>query len=144
MSFISILKTIGSDALKVLKGVSTIAIPAAETAFPQFVPEISMVASWVSKFETAIDTAEQAIPAAQQGVAKAAAVTSSFQSDFAEFQSLASEMGFTMTYDNGALQAAINAQVAARNSLAALQATFKMTAAPAKPAAAAPVTVVTA
>jgi hypothetical protein len=117
MSFISILKTVGSTLL----GIEHVAEPIVETLFPASSPIFAIF----DKVQTAITTVEQGMPAAT-GAAKAQAVVNDFEAGLALTQQILAVDGKTLSYDTTALQTAIDAQVAAYNAFAAVKASFKV------------------
>jgi hypothetical protein len=122
MSFVSILKKI----VGVATGIEQIAVPVAETVLPQFAPLIAEADGIFKRLQTTVATVEASNPAAGQGQIKAAAVTADFQSGLALVQQVLALEGKTLTYDDTALQTAINSQVAAYNAMAQIQASFKI------------------
>ena len=121
-SFITILKKVGS----VLLGVEHLAAPIAEIAFPQFAGAIAEVDSLTGRLQNAITTVEANSPVGTDGSLKSAAVIADFNAAIGLAQSVAGFAGKQISYDAGALQAAINAQVNAYNAAAALKASFHM------------------
>ena len=117
MSFISILKTIGGAIV----GVEKIAEPIVETLFPATTPLFGIF----DRLQTAITTVEQSLVGAT-GPVKSAAVVSDFEAGLALTQQILAVSGQQLSYDDAALQTAINSQVAAYNAFAALKTTFKV------------------
>ena len=135
MSFLSIFKAIGKGLLIGEK----IVVPLAETAFPAFAPLISKIDSLFGVTQAAIITAEQNNPLDGQGGLKLTAVTNDFNAALAELQSILAVTGKQITYDGGALNDAVAAQVAAYNAFAKVKGSFKVADAPKpEPAVAAP------
>jgi len=119
MSFISILKKVGSAVL----GIEHVAEPVIETLFPSSKPLFDVF----DRLQTAITTVESANPL-QNGQLKSQTVVSDFEAGLSVTQAILSADGKKLVYDDAALQSAINAQVAAYNAFAALKASFKVVA----------------
>lgn len=120
-SFVTILKRVAT----VLVGFERVA-PIAEGLFPVYAPEIAMLDGIFGWLQTIIMTQEQNNPASQQGPAKSAGAQQSFADSIAVIQDVLAGQGKLMTYDGGALQKAIDAQVAAYNAMASVKASFKI------------------
>lgn len=121
MSFVSILKTIGSAIL----GVEHIAAPIAEIALPQFAPIIAKVDGIFGRLQNAITTIETQRPT-DHGQVKADAVKADFEAGLAVALDALNLAGKKVAYDDAALQRAIDSQVAAYNAMAAVKASFKV------------------
>lgn len=119
MSFISILKKVGSVVL----GVEKVAEPVVESLFPASTPLFDIF----DRLQTAITTVEAANPL-QSGTVKSGIVVSDFEAGLTVTQAILAADGKKLVYDDGALQSAINAQVAAYNAYATLKASFKVVA----------------
>lgn len=119
MSFLSILKTIGTDALKIE--------PIAAAAVSLVNPALANLMNGISgKIQSAVTNAELTITQAKSGGVKADAVVADFESGLSIAQEVLAAEGKAITYDPSALQTAINNQVAAFNAAAALKASFKI------------------
>lgn len=121
MSFISVIKKIGSVAL----GIEHIAEPVVETLFPVSKPIFDIF----DKVSNTIVTVEANMPGVS-GPDKSQAVISDFEAGLALTQQILALEGKQLTYDKAALQTAINAQVAAYNAFAAVKTSFKVTTLP--------------
>ena len=119
MSFISILKTIETDVI----GVVRIAEPIVEAIVPASLPIFSIF----DKLTNAVKTAEVGMPNAT-GDAKALAVVNDFQDALALTQQILATNGQQLTYDAVAVQKAVNDQVTVFNDFATIMASFKVTA----------------
>lgn len=122
MSFISILKKIGS----VVIGAEHIVAPVVETLVPSLSGPIAAVDGIFQRVQATITTLEANNPSDGQGAIKSAAVVADFQSGLDLTQQILSVEHKKLSYDGAALQAAINAQVAAYNAFATLKASFKI------------------
>jgi len=119
MSFLSILKTIGEDALKIE--------PVAAAAVSFINPTLANLMNGISgKIQTAVTNAELTVTQAKSGGVKSATVVSDFESGLDIAQEVLSAEGKAITYDPVQLQTAINNYVAAFNATAALKASFKI------------------
>jgi len=119
MSFLSILKTIGTDALKIE--------PIAAAAVSLVNPALANLMNGISgKIQGAVTNAELTITQAKSGGIKADAVVADFESGLSIAQEVLAAEGKAITYDPVALQTAINNQVAAFNAAATLKASFKI------------------
>lgn len=127
MTFLSIFKALGKGLLVGEK----IAVPLAEVAFPQFAPILGKIDNLFGVTQASIVTAEQNNPLDGQGGLKLTAVTNDFNAALAELQSILAITGKQLTYDGGALNDAVTAQVAAYNAFAKVKASFKIADAPA-------------
>ena len=121
MSFISILKKIGTVAL----GIEHVAAPIISIALPQLAGPISIVDGIFQRLQTAVTTVEANNPVDGQGQVKAAAVTADFEAGLELTQSILAAENKKLTYDTAALQEAISAQVTALNAMAKVKASFK-------------------
>ena len=122
MSFVSILKTVGTDVLKGLGVVTGVAQVAAPIAGIVLGPAASAI---LTKINSAVVGAELLITGAQQGVAKQASVATTVAAELPTLDAVIQEMGAGVFFDPAALNAAINASVAMYNSIAALVASAK-------------------
>lgn len=119
MSFLTILKTIGKDALQIA--------PIAGAAVSLVNPVIGNLIMGISgKLQTAIVSAEATVTQANSGGIKADAVVADFESGLSIAQEVLAAEGKAITYDPAALQTAINNYVAAYNATAALKSSFKI------------------
>ena len=110
MSFLSILKTVGTDALKGLGVVTGVAQAAAPIAGIVLGPAASAI---LTKINSAVVGAELLITGAQQGAAKQASVATTVAAELPTLDAVIQEMGAGASFDPAALNAAINASVAA-------------------------------
>ena len=122
MSFVSILKKIGSIAISV----EHVVAPIAETLLPAFGTTIAAIDGIFQRLQATIATVEVSNPAAGQGVVKAQAVVADFEAGLSFTQDILALEGKKLVWDDTQLQAAISAQVAAYNAMAALKASFKV------------------
>jgi hypothetical protein len=122
MSFISILKTIGSTLL----GIEHVAVPIADALLPAADPIIAEVDTLFGRLQNAITTVEANSPVGTAGTLKSDIVTQDFNASLGVAQSVLAMAGKQLSYDTAALQTAINAQVTAYNAMAALKASFKV------------------
>lgn len=119
MSFLSIMKTIGSDALKVLGVATTVAEPIVGIALG---PAASAI---MTKINSAVVGAEAIIAGVSQGVAKQQSVASIVSTSLPTLDAVIAEFGAGATFDPTALNNAINASVANYNAIQALIASVK-------------------
>lgn len=122
-NFLSILKTIGKDAL----AVEHIAVPVAEVLFPPAAPILSKLDNLAQGLQASIIKIEQAGPVYADSTVKAGAAVTDFEAGLAVTQSVLAMEGKKVTYDEPLLQAAIAAQVDAYNKFALLKASIKIT-----------------
>jgi len=118
MSFLSILKKVGSVAL----GVEHIIGPTVSTFFPAFAP----IDTIFQRIQTSIVSVEQANPVDGQGKLKSDVIKNDFASGLELTQSMLALDHKKLTYDVNVLQQVIDAQVLAYNKMAELKATFKV------------------
>ena len=121
MSFISILKKIGSVAL----GIEHVAAPIAEAVLPAYAGIIAGLDGLVLKTQASILTTEANNPSDGQGGLKAPAVQADVKSYIETLRAGLALAGKGLEYDDADLQDAINAQVAAYNAFGKLKASFK-------------------
>jgi hypothetical protein len=119
MSFISVLKTIGTDALKVLGVTTSVASSVAGIALSP------AAAAILGKINSAVVGAEALIQGAQQGAAKKESVTQILLSEIPTLEQVIQQFGSGTTFDPTALSNAIDASVANYNAIAALVASAK-------------------
>lgn len=119
-NFLSVLKKIGIVSL----GIEKVAAPIVSSLFPVSIPIFAAIDSFVPKTQAAIISAEGT--AGATGAEKSAAVVTDFESGLELVQSVLALEGNKLTYDTAALQAAINSQVTAFNSFAAVKTSFKI------------------
>lgn len=122
MSFISILKKIGSVAL----GVEHIAAPIVSALYPPAAPWLSKLDDLTQHLQASVIATEVNNPADGQGGIKSAAVIADIDSYFGTMNAGLALAGKTVTDDPALRQAAINATVAAFNADAAWKASFKI------------------
>ena len=122
MSFISILKKIGSVVL----GAEHVIAPIAESLLPTLSGPIAAIDDIFQRLQATITTVEVSTPTDGQGTVKSAAVVADFESGLSFTQSILALEGKKLIWDDVQLQAAITAQVAAYNAMAALKASFKV------------------
>ena len=118
MSFLSILKTIGTTVL----GIEKTAAPILEL-IPGISGPVQVIDGIFQRVQQAIQTVEQTSPVAG-GQLKSGIVIQDFQAGLSLAQSILALEGKQVTYDASALQDAINSQVAAYNAMAKLKASF--------------------
>ncbi len=123
MSFTSILQKIGQVG-QVIAGIEHTAAPWL-ALIPGAAPIVATVDAIVARVQATIATVEANNPVEGQGKIKADATIADFQAGLELTQQLLRTQGKTLTYDQGELQAGINAQVEAYNHFAALKASFK-------------------
>ncbi len=123
MSFLSILKTIGTDALKV----EHVVVPVAEALYPPAAPWLAKLDNLAQGLQGGIIKAESAGPLLDaNGALKATTVTADFEAGLQTTQSVLALEGKTLTWDDAMLQKAIASQVQAFNDFATLKASFKI------------------
>ena len=122
MSFISILKQIGGIVI----GAEHIVAPVAEAILPSLSGPIAALDGIFQRLQASIATAEVNNPASGQGSAKAPAVVADFERGLELTQTVLAIEKKKLVYDGAQLAAAITAQVAAFNAMAALKASFKI------------------
>lgn len=128
MSFLSILKKVGSVAL----GIEHVAAPILGVVIPGAAPVIAEIDNIFKTIQTGVMTAEANHPTDGLGKLKSDAVIADFQSGIALAQEFMAMEGKTIAYDAAALQDAISSQVQAYNAMAALKASFKVVPLPPK------------
>jgi len=119
MSFISILKKVGSVALGVEKVVSA-------TGLGSAIPGFALIDSVLQRIPNAIIRGEIGNPADGQGGIKSEVVTADFNEGLDFTQQILALKGEKLSYDAALLQESINSQVAALNAMAKLKASFKV------------------
>lgn len=122
MSFLSIIKRIGSIAL----GIEHVAEPIVSTLIPASQPVFAILDPIFAKLQNAIMTVEVNKPIGTPGNVSSDAVIADFEASLELAQSIASAAGQVVTYDKAELQNAINFQVSALNSMAKVKASIKM------------------
>ncbi len=122
MSFLSVLKKIGSVAL----GVEHVAIPLLEAADPALAPALVIADGWFTRTFKAVASAETLITAAKSGGLKQAAVVQDFELGFQATQDALAVASKTMQYDINQYKAVSDAFTAAYNAAAAFKATWKI------------------
>ena len=95
MSFLYVLKKIGSVAL----GIEHVAVPIISAADPALAPILAKVDNWVSRTQTAVQSAEATYTAAKSGGMKSEAVLQDFQNGLQPAQDAMAIMGKTIEYD---------------------------------------------
>jgi len=118
MSFISILKRIGSVAI----GIEHAAAPFINIAYPGF----DKLDAMFQRLQSTVLTIEANNPIDGQGQVKAAAVKADFAAGLQTTQDVLALTKKKLTYDDALLQQAIDAQVLAYNTMAKLKASFKV------------------
>ena len=122
MSFLSVLKKIGTVAL----GIEHVAAPIISVADPALAPFITKLDGWLSRTQTAIQSAEVTITDAKAGGLKQAAVIQDFQDGIQTAQDALAVTGKTIQYDTVEYQKVIADFVTAYNDAAAFKATWKI------------------
>jgi len=115
VSFGSILKTIGSDILKVV-GVASGVAPLITAVLPAFIPMTGIAATIATKVAGWVATAEQFITTAQSGVQKQTAVSTIALQELPAIDEVIAAFGANAQIDPTKLTAAINAWVAVYNA----------------------------
>jgi hypothetical protein len=118
MSFLSILKKIGTVAL----GVEHAAAPFISVAYPGF----QALDSLFQRLASTVVTVEQNNPVDGAGALKAEAVKNDFAAGLQTTQDVLALTKKKLTYDDALLQQAIDAQVLAYNTMAKLKGSFKV------------------
>ncbi len=118
-SFLNIIRGI----LPVLGRIEHTVAPIAETIFPAEAPFIAVFDGWVQRAQTAIAGAEASAPSGA-GPAKSTTVIADFEAGLQMTQSILALTGQEVIYDKAALQAAIDAQVAAYSAFAKVKESF--------------------
>ena len=122
MSFLSVLKKIGSVAL----GIEHVAVPIVEGADPALIPVLSRIDTWINRTQSAIASAESTYTAAKSGGLKSAAVQQDFINGIDTAQQALAVIGKKMQYDPAQYQKVIDAFTAAYNQAAAFKAGWKI------------------
>ena len=123
MSFWSVLKKIGVEAIKV----EQVAAPIISMVDPALAAPLHALDPIFAKVVTSPVTVEANNPTATDQ-AKSNAVIADFEAGIATTQSVLALEGKKLTYDDKSLQLAINSFVAGYNALAAVKTSFKITA----------------
>lgn len=126
MSFLSVLRTVGLDALKVI-GVATGPIGSAVVGIT-LGPAATAI---LNRINGAVIGAEAIIQGVQQGVAKQASVATIVSSELPTLEGVIQELGPGVTFPEAELNAAISASANMYTAIAALVAAAKKPAAPA-------------
>lgn len=141
MSFISVIKAIGKDALKVL-GIGLTAANTIETAAEPIVLALDPAAGAIlGKVQQVTASLEQMITTEQQGALKGQTAVQILQEEIPQLQAVITATGSGYQLPQAQAQALVNASVALYNALATVIAGFKppatttTTAAAPKPAA---------
>ena len=136
MSFLSVIKAIGKDALKVL-GIGLTAATAVEAVVDPIVvtldPAAGAILTLVQKVTASL---EQMVQTAQQGALKSQTAVQILQAEIPQLQAVIAATGSGYQLPQAQAQALVNDSVALYNTLAAVLATFKPPATPAPPPAA--------
>ena len=122
MSFLSILRKIGSTVI----GAERVVAPIAEDLLPAYSGTIAALDGIFQRLQAAIATAETTLPQDGQGSVKLPAVIADFDAGLELTQSILAAEGKKLTYDPVQLKAAIDSQVAAFNAMADVKASFKI------------------
>jgi hypothetical protein len=122
MSFLSVLKKIGSVAL----GIEHVAAPIVALADPALAPFITKLDGWLSRTQTAVQQAEVTFTDAKAGGLKQAAVIQDFENGLVMAQDALAVTGKTIQYDAALYQKVIQDFVTAYNDAAAFKATWKI------------------
>jgi hypothetical protein len=120
MSFLSILKRIGSAAVTV----EHVAAPVASVVMPQFASEIAIADGMFVRLQNSILTVEANNPVDTDGTLKEQAVINDFVASLGLTQAGLALKGKMVSYDDAALRKAIASQVSAYNAMAAVKASF--------------------
>jgi len=120
MSFFSVLQKIGN----IVVGIERVGAPIISAIIPGSAPVFAILDPMFSRLQSTIQAVELNAPNAS-GLSKSQAVIADFQAGLQAFQN-AAPAGSSVTYDGTALQAAINASVAALNAMATLKASIKI------------------
>ena len=129
MSFLSVLKKIGSVAL----GIEHVAVPIVSLADPALAPFLTKLDGWLSRTQTAVQQAEVTFTDAKAGGLKQDAVIKDFENGLATAQDALAVTGKTIQYDVAQYQKVIQDFVTAYNDAAAFKATWKIVDLPAAP-----------
>ncbi len=122
MSFLSVLKKIGTVAL----GIEHIAVPIISAADPALAPVLAKVDGWLSRTQTAVQSAEATYTDAKAGGLKSSAVLMDFENGLQTAQDALAVTGKTILYDQAQYQKVINDFVQAYNDAATFKAGWKI------------------
>ncbi len=122
MSFLSVLKKIGSVAL----GIEHIAVPIISAADPAIAPFLAKLDGWLSRTQTAVQSAELTFTDAKAGGLKQAAVIQDFENGLQTAQDALAVMGKTIQYDKAQYEKVIADFVTAYSDAAAFKASWKV------------------
>lgn len=122
MSFLSVLKKIGTVAL----GIEKVAVPVLSVADPALAPFLTRLDGWLSRTQTAVQQAEVTITDAKSGGLKQAAVIQDFENSLQTAQDALAVTGKTIQYDAALYQKVIADFVTAYNDAALFKATWKI------------------
>ena len=122
MSFLSVLKKIGSVAL----GIEHIAVPIISAADPAVAPFLAKLDGWLSRTQTAVQSAELTFTDAKAGGLKQAAVIQDFENGLQTAQDALAVMGKTIQYDKAQYEKVIADFVTAYSDAAAFKASWKV------------------
>ncbi len=135
MSFISVIKAIGKDALKVL-GVGLTAASAVETASDPIVLALDPAAGAILGLAQKVTASlEQMVTTAQQGSVKQQSAVQILQAEIPQLQAVITAAGSGYQLPTAQATALVDGSVALYNTLATIIAGFKAPATPAPPAA---------
>lgn len=122
MSFLSVLKKIGTVAL----GIEHVAIPIISAADPALAPVLARLDDWLSRTQTAIQSAEVTFTDAKAGGLKQDAVIKDFENGLMTAQDALAVMGKTIQYDKAQYEKVIADFVTAYSDAAAFKASWKI------------------
>jgi hypothetical protein len=122
MSFLSVLKKIGTVAL----GIEHIAVPIISAADPAVGPLLAKLDGWLSRTQTAVQSAELTFTDAKAGGLKQAAVIQDFENGLQTAQDALAVMGKTIQYDKTQYEKVIADFVTAYSDAAAFKASWKV------------------
>ncbi len=122
MSFLSVLKKIGSVAL----GIEHVAVPIISVADPAVAPFLAKLDGWLSRTQTAVQSAELTFTDAKAGGLKQDAVIKDFEDGLTTAQDALAVMNKTIQYDKAAYEKVIADFVTAYTDAAAFKASWKI------------------
>jgi len=122
VSFLSVLKKIGSVAF----GIEHVAVPIIAGVDPALAPILTKVDNWLSRTQTAVQSAEVTYTQAKSGGLKSNAVLQDFENGLQTAQDALAVAGKTIQYDPAEYQKVINDFVQAYNDAAAFKASWKI------------------
>lgn len=122
MSFLSVLKRIGSVAL----GIEHVAVPMLSALEPGLAPVLTKLDGWLSRTQAAVQSAEVMFTEAKSGGLKSAAVVEDFKNGLQTAQDALAVAGKTIQYDQALYEKVIADFATAYTDAAAFKAGWKI------------------